>query len=76
MADAATLAARFGIDIRTPEFWRASLDIIRADIDRYCASAFDRLGRRVGALVAVTVHDRLHGFRRVVRDEEQLEVLL
>lgn len=38
MADAATLAARFGIDIRKPEFWRASLDQIRTDID-----AFERL---------------------------------
>lgn len=35
LADAATLADRFGIDIRTPEFWRASLDTIRADIDRF-----------------------------------------
>lgn len=35
MADAATLAARFGIEIRTSEFWRASLDIIRADIKRF-----------------------------------------
>lgn len=35
MADAATLAARFGIDIRTPEFWRASLDIIRGEIGRF-----------------------------------------
>jgi len=33
--DAAHLAARFGIDIRTPDFWRASLDIIRADIARF-----------------------------------------
>jgi oligoendopeptidase F len=24
-----------GIDTRAPEFWRASLDIIRADIDRF-----------------------------------------
>ncbi len=31
-ADAATLAARVGIDIRTPDFWRASLDMIREDI--------------------------------------------
>ncbi|GAB4113959.1 MAG: M3 family oligoendopeptidase [Roseiflexaceae bacterium] len=31
-ADAATLAAEVGIDIRTPNFWRASLDTIRADI--------------------------------------------
>ena len=35
LADAATLAARFDIDIRTPDFWRASLDIVRADIDRF-----------------------------------------
>jgi pepF/M3 family oligoendopeptidase len=35
MADATTLAARFGIDIRTPDFWHASLDVIRADIDRF-----------------------------------------
>ncbi|HET6312716.1 MAG TPA: M3 family oligoendopeptidase [Chloroflexia bacterium] len=33
--DAATLASRFGIDIRTPDFWRSSLAIIRADIDRF-----------------------------------------
>ncbi|HEX5166540.1 MAG TPA: M3 family oligoendopeptidase [Thermomicrobiales bacterium] len=33
--DAATLANRFGIDIQTPAFWRASLDIIRADINRF-----------------------------------------
>jgi len=38
LADAATLASRFGIDIRTPDFWRASLDQIREDID-----AFERL---------------------------------
>ncbi len=35
LADAATLAARFGIEIRTPEFWTASLDLVRADIDRF-----------------------------------------
>lgn len=35
MADAATLAARFGIDTRTPDFWRASLDQIRHDIARF-----------------------------------------
>ncbi len=33
--DAAHLAARFGMDIRTPDFWRASLDIIRADIAQF-----------------------------------------
>jgi oligoendopeptidase F len=35
LADAATLAERFGIDIRTPEFWQASLAVIRADVDRF-----------------------------------------
>ncbi|MDQ3929021.1 MAG: oligoendopeptidase F, partial [Chloroflexota bacterium] len=35
MDDAATLATRFGIDIRTPDFWRSSLAIIRGDIDRF-----------------------------------------
>jgi len=39
LADAATLASRFGIDIHSPGFWRGSLDVIRAEIDRYCASA-------------------------------------
>ncbi len=34
-ADAATLAARFGADIRTPAFWRASLDLVRADIAQF-----------------------------------------
>ena len=37
MADAATLAARFGIDLRTEAFWTASLDIVRRDIDRFDA---------------------------------------
>jgi pepF/M3 family oligoendopeptidase len=35
LADAATLAARFDIDIRTPAFWRASLDVIRGEIARF-----------------------------------------
>ncbi len=35
LADAATLAARFGIDIRSPDFWRASLATVRGDIDRF-----------------------------------------
>jgi pepF/M3 family oligoendopeptidase len=35
LADAAALAGRFGIDIRSVEFWRSSLDIIRADITRF-----------------------------------------
>ena len=33
--DAADLASRFGIDIRTTAFWRSSLDIVRADIARF-----------------------------------------
>ncbi|HLJ32085.1 MAG TPA: M3 family oligoendopeptidase [Ktedonobacteraceae bacterium] len=35
LADAATLAAHFGIDIRSTAFWRSSLDIIRRDIERF-----------------------------------------
>jgi oligoendopeptidase F len=35
MADAATLAARFGIDTRSRDFWAASLDVVRVDIDRF-----------------------------------------
>jgi oligoendopeptidase F len=35
LADAATLAARFGIDTRTPDFWRASLDNIRRDVEQF-----------------------------------------
>ncbi|MSP13515.1 MAG: oligoendopeptidase F [Chloroflexi bacterium] len=35
MYGAAELAARFGIDIKTPDFWRSSLDMIRKDIDRF-----------------------------------------
>ncbi len=35
LADAGTLAARFGIDLHAPDFWRGSLDIIRQDIDRF-----------------------------------------
>ncbi len=35
MFPAADLADRFGIDVRTPAFWRGSLHVIRADIDRF-----------------------------------------
>jgi pepF/M3 family oligoendopeptidase len=35
MADAATLCARFGMDVRAPEFWHSSLDVVRADIQRF-----------------------------------------
>lgn len=37
LADAATLAARFGIDIQARAFWESSLDVIRADVDRFVA---------------------------------------
>ena len=35
MADAATLAARFGIDLRGRAFWDASLKVVEQDIDRF-----------------------------------------
>lgn len=35
LADAATLAGQFGIDIRSADFWRSSLDIVRQDIKRF-----------------------------------------
>ncbi len=35
LGDAATLATRFGIDIRSTAFWRSSLDIVRKDIDLF-----------------------------------------
>jgi oligoendopeptidase F len=33
--DAPTLAARLGIDLRSPAFWQRSVDVIRHDIDRF-----------------------------------------
>jgi len=35
LGNAAELAARFGIDTRSPDFWRSSLDVLRADIARF-----------------------------------------
>jgi pepF/M3 family oligoendopeptidase len=35
LADAPTLAGRWGIDLRDEAFWRSSLDVIRADIARF-----------------------------------------
>jgi oligoendopeptidase F len=35
MHEAADLAARFGIDLRDPVFWRSGLDLFRADVDRF-----------------------------------------
>lgn len=37
MGNAADLAARFGIDIRSAAFWEASLDVLRQDIDKFVA---------------------------------------
>lgn len=36
VADAATLARRFKIDLRKKSFWKASLDVIGERIERYC----------------------------------------
>lgn len=36
-ASPAALASRFGIDIRTKDFWDSSLSVIKKRIDRYCA---------------------------------------
>lgn len=33
----ADVAASVGIDVRDPDFWRASLEVIRGEIDRFCA---------------------------------------
>jgi pepF/M3 family oligoendopeptidase len=38
LADAATLATRFGIDTRSIEFWRTSLDVIRGTISEFEAA--------------------------------------
>jgi pepF/M3 family oligoendopeptidase len=37
MHDAADLAARFGMDIRSTDFWRSSLDVMRAHVDAFTA---------------------------------------
>lgn len=39
MADAASLCARFDIDIRSVDFWRSSLDVCRSRIDEFVAAA-------------------------------------
>lgn len=50
MADAATLARRFDIDLRSTEFWQASFDIIRGNIDRFeqLIASGDTTGRANG----------------------------
>lgn len=35
LSDAKSLAARYGIEIDTPSFWKSSLDIIRSEIDEF-----------------------------------------
>lgn len=35
LADAATLASRFGIDIQTPDFWRGSLKVIEGEVNQF-----------------------------------------
>jgi oligoendopeptidase F len=35
MLEPAELAARFGIDLSTQGFWESSLDLVRADIERF-----------------------------------------
>ncbi|HYH11632.1 MAG TPA: M3 family oligoendopeptidase [Thermomicrobiales bacterium] len=44
MAGAAELAGRFGIDIRSRDFWQGSLDVIREDVDRFVALVDERKG--------------------------------
>ena len=35
VASAADLGARFGVDVRSEDFWRRSLDVVREDVDRF-----------------------------------------
>lgn len=44
LADAATLADRFGFDTRRPDFWRSSLDVIRKHIAEFARLAADPAG--------------------------------
>jgi oligoendopeptidase F len=39
LGSARDLASRFGIDVADQAFWTASLDVIRARIDDFCAMA-------------------------------------
>ena len=36
-ASVADVAASVGIDVRQPDFWRSSLEVIKKDIDEFCA---------------------------------------
>lgn len=42
MADTATLAGRFGIDLHSPEFWLSGIDLIRQEISRFEVLLQDR----------------------------------
>lgn len=42
LGDAASLAARFGIDVRDTAFWTSSLDVLRGRIDEFVAAAEER----------------------------------
>ncbi|MEJ7761508.1 MAG: M3 family oligoendopeptidase [Thermomicrobiales bacterium] len=43
-ADAATLGARFGIDLRSAEFWEGSIGLVLTEIDAFAALVGDELG--------------------------------
>ena len=36
-ASIADVAASVGIDVRSVDFWRSSLEVVRKDIDEFCA---------------------------------------
>jgi len=42
MATAAELAEGFGFDLRSPDFWRSGLDMVRERIDRFEALCEER----------------------------------
>lgn len=46
MADAAELTGRFGFDIRSVDFWRSSLDVVRQDIDEFVDLVERRYGKQ------------------------------
>ena len=57
LGDAAGLAARFGIDVRSTAFWASSLDVLRARIDAFEQLASPRLAG-AARLVSLTPADR------------------
>lgn len=44
MADAIELGRRFGVDVRSGDFWRSSLDVVRAQIGAFCGLVEGRAG--------------------------------